>query len=409
MVTTQGFNALLKIVEEPPRAPEVRLRHHRAREGHRHHPLAHPPLPVPAGAARPAAGLPGRALRRRRASRSSRPCCRSSCAPVAARCATRCRCSTSSSPAPGRDGLTYEPAAALLGFTDGALLDEVDRRASPPATARRCSASSTRSIETGPRPAPVRRGPARAAARPHHRRGGARRRRRRCCSTCPRTSSSGCARQAAAFGAGALSRAADVVNAGLTEMRGATAPRLQLELHLRPRAAARRRRRGAGTPRGSTASSAASTSAGCRPRGVPYAAPAPPAAAPRRLPPQPPSPARCRTGRCRAAGVVPARPRRSAPDDPGLLGLRPAVRARPAVDRARAAARRRRPRPTHRSQPDREPRHRPRTGIRPAARAPEPAPVTAAVPSPPRSRTPRAPAASTPTPSAAPGPTCSTG
>jgi DNA polymerase-3 subunit gamma/tau len=37
-------------------------------------------------------------------------------------------------------------------------------------------------------------------------------------------------RQAAHFGAAQLSRAADVVNAGLTEMRGATAPRLQLEL-----------------------------------------------------------------------------------------------------------------------------------------------------------------------------------
>jgi len=36
--------------------------------------------------------------------------------------------------------------------------------------------------------------------------------------------------EAAHFGAAALSRAADVVNAGLTEMRGATAPRLQLEL-----------------------------------------------------------------------------------------------------------------------------------------------------------------------------------
>ena len=36
--------------------------------------------------------------------------------------------------------------------------------------------------------------------------------------------------QAAAFGPGALSRAADIVNAGLTEMSGATAPRLQLEL-----------------------------------------------------------------------------------------------------------------------------------------------------------------------------------
>ncbi|WP_181766278.1 DNA polymerase III subunit gamma and tau, partial [Streptomyces albidus (ex Kaewkla and Franco 2022)] len=36
--------------------------------------------------------------------------------------------------------------------------------------------------------------------------------------------------QAGAFGAAELSRAADVVNTGLTEMRGATSPRLQLEL-----------------------------------------------------------------------------------------------------------------------------------------------------------------------------------
>ncbi|MGH3328465.1 MAG: DNA polymerase III subunit gamma and tau [Streptomycetales bacterium] len=36
--------------------------------------------------------------------------------------------------------------------------------------------------------------------------------------------------QAGSFGTAGLSRAADVVNAGLTEMRGATAPRLQLEL-----------------------------------------------------------------------------------------------------------------------------------------------------------------------------------
>ena len=36
---------------------------------------------------------------------------------------TRCRCSTSSSPGSGPEGLTYESAAALLGFTDGELLD----------------------------------------------------------------------------------------------------------------------------------------------------------------------------------------------------------------------------------------------------------------------------------------------
>ncbi|NUK39293.1 DNA polymerase III subunit gamma and tau, partial [Streptomyces lunaelactis] len=36
--------------------------------------------------------------------------------------------------------------------------------------------------------------------------------------------------QASVFGAAELSRAADLVNTGLTEMRGATSPRLQLEL-----------------------------------------------------------------------------------------------------------------------------------------------------------------------------------
>lgn len=36
--------------------------------------------------------------------------------------------------------------------------------------------------------------------------------------------------QASVFGAAELSRAADLVNQGLTEMRGATSPRLQVEL-----------------------------------------------------------------------------------------------------------------------------------------------------------------------------------
>ena len=128
----------------------------------------------------------------------------------------------------GPDGLTYESAAALLGFTDGELLDAaIDAFAA--GDAARCSARSTRS------------------SRPGSTRGAS-----------SRTSSSGCAtssssrpsptapaqvlrhvpedqlermrRQSAAFGPGALSRAADVVNAGLTEMTGATAPRLQLEL-----------------------------------------------------------------------------------------------------------------------------------------------------------------------------------
>ena len=47
--------------------------------------------------------------------------------------------------------------------------------------------------------------------------------------------------QQAAFGPGALSRAADIVNAGLTEMTGATAPAPAARAHLRAHPAARRR------------------------------------------------------------------------------------------------------------------------------------------------------------------------
>ena len=46
-----------------PGAPEVHLRHHRAGEGHPDHPLAHPPLPLPADPATHALGLPRRAVR----------------------------------------------------------------------------------------------------------------------------------------------------------------------------------------------------------------------------------------------------------------------------------------------------------------------------------------------------------
>ena len=128
----------------------------------------------------------------------------------------------------GPDGLTYESAAALLGFTDGELLD-----ASVEAFAAGDAAAVFRSIdkvvETGLDPrrfvedllerlrdlivvAAVTDG---AGSVLRH---------------VPEDQLERMRRQAAAFGPGALSRAADVVNAGLTEMTGATAPRLQLEL-----------------------------------------------------------------------------------------------------------------------------------------------------------------------------------
>ena len=128
----------------------------------------------------------------------------------------------------GPEGLTYESAAALLGFTDGELLDaSIDALAAGDAAA--VFRAIDRVVETGLDPrrfvedllerlrdlivvAAVNEG---AGSVLRH---------------VPEDQLERMRRQAAGFGAGALSRAADVVNAGLTEMTGATAPRLQLEL-----------------------------------------------------------------------------------------------------------------------------------------------------------------------------------
>ena len=125
-------------------------------------------------------------------------------------------------------GLTYAGAAALLGFTDGELLDAtIDALAvsDPAATFRQIG----RVIESGHDPrrfvedllerlrdliivAAVPEGVAQVL------RG------------VPEDQLERMRQQAAAFGAETLARAATIVNAGLTEMTGATAPRLQLEL-----------------------------------------------------------------------------------------------------------------------------------------------------------------------------------
>lgn len=128
----------------------------------------------------------------------------------------------------GDEGLTYESAAALLGFTDGELLDAtVDAFAA--ADAAGVFHQVDRVIETGLDPrrfvedllerlrdlivvAAVPDGAASVLR------------------AVPEDQLERMRQQAAAFGSGALSRAADIVNAGLTEMTGATAPRLQLEL-----------------------------------------------------------------------------------------------------------------------------------------------------------------------------------
>ena len=95
MVTTQGFNALLKVVEEPPEhlkfifattEPEKVIGTIRSRTHHYPFRLVPP---------RTLSDVPRRGLRARRTSRSSRPRSRWSCGPAAARSVTRCRCSTS--------------------------------------------------------------------------------------------------------------------------------------------------------------------------------------------------------------------------------------------------------------------------------------------------------------------------
>ena len=128
----------------------------------------------------------------------------------------------------GEQGLTYEGAAALLGFTDGELLD-----ATVDGLAAGNSATVFRQIdkviESGHDPRRFvedvlerLRDLIVVAAVPDGASSVLR--------GVPEDQLERMRQQAAAFGPGALSRAADIVNAGLTEMSGATAPRLQLEL-----------------------------------------------------------------------------------------------------------------------------------------------------------------------------------
>ena len=90
----------------------------------------------------------------------------------------------------GPEGLTYESAAALLGFTDGELLDAaIDAFAA--GDAPRCSGPSTRSSRPGSTPGASWKtsssGCATSSSSPRSPTA-----RGRCCGTCPKTSSSGC-------------------------------------------------------------------------------------------------------------------------------------------------------------------------------------------------------------------------
>jgi len=227
MVTPQGFNALLKIVEEPPEhvkfifattEPEKVIGTIRSRTHHYPFRLV-PPAKLTAYMDRlleseHVAVAPGVLSFVTRAGGGS---VRDSLSVLDQLIAGS-----------GPEGLTYEGAVSLLGFTDGELLDAtIDALAAGDggATFRQID----KVIESGHDPrrfiedllerlrdliivAAVQEGAAQVL------RG------------VPEDQLERMRTQQAAFGPGTLSRAADIVNQGLTDMTGATAPRLQLEL-----------------------------------------------------------------------------------------------------------------------------------------------------------------------------------
>ncbi|GAA2018104.1 DNA polymerase III subunit gamma and tau [Terrabacter terrae] len=227
MVTPQGFNALLKIVEEPPEhvkfvfattEPEKVIGTIRSRTHHYPFRLV-PPAKLTAYMERllESEHVPTQPGVLSFVTRAGGGSVRDSLSVLDQLIAGS-----------GPEGLTYDGAVSLLGFTDGELLDStVD------ALAARDGAATFRQIdkviESGHDPrrfvedllerlrdliivAAVQEGAGQVL------RG------------VPEDQLERMRVQQAAFGPGALSRAADIVNTGLTEMTGATAPRLQLEL-----------------------------------------------------------------------------------------------------------------------------------------------------------------------------------
>jgi DNA polymerase-3 subunit gamma/tau len=227
MVTPQGFNALLKIVEEPPEhvkfifattQPDKVIGTIRSRTHHYPFRLV-PPLRLQdylaeLCAAEGVAVAPGVLSFVVRAGAGS----------VRDSLSVLDQLMSGS----GDDGLTYLGAAALLGFTEGELLDAtVDGLAAGDAGA--VFRQIDKVIETGQDPRRFvedllerLRDLIVVAAVPD----GA----SSILRGTPEDQLERIRQQSAAFGPGALSRSADIVNAGLTEMTGATAPRLQLEL-----------------------------------------------------------------------------------------------------------------------------------------------------------------------------------
>ncbi|MGW5356042.1 DNA polymerase III subunit gamma and tau, partial [Streptomyces sp. NPDC004031] len=227
MVTSAGFNALLKVVEEPPEhlkfifattEPEKVIGTIRSRTHH------YPFRLVPPGTLRDHLA---------EVCRQEDIAVEDGVFPLVVRAgAGSVRDSMSVMDqllaGAGADGVTYAMATALLGYTDGALLDDVvDGFAAGDGAA--VFQVVDRVIEGGHDPRRFvadllerLRDLVILAAVPDAAEKGL--------IDAPRDVLERMQAQASVFGAAELSRAADLVNAGLTEMRGATSPRLQLEL-----------------------------------------------------------------------------------------------------------------------------------------------------------------------------------
>jgi DNA polymerase III subunit gamma/tau len=227
MVTREGFNALLKLVEEPPPhlkfvfattepekvIPTIRSRTH-------HYPFRLMPPAVLRGLLEEILASEG-------------VCYEPAVLPVVVRAgagSARDALSVLDQLLAGSDeaGLTYEQAVSLLGYTDESLLDEVTE-AFAGGDGAAVFRAVDRVIEGGHDP---RRFAADLldrfrdlivlAAVPDAGQTGL--------LDVPADRLDRMREQAAAFGQAQLVRAAETVNAGLVEMRGATSPRLQLEL-----------------------------------------------------------------------------------------------------------------------------------------------------------------------------------
>ncbi len=353
MVTPQGFNALLKIVEEPPEhvkfvfattEPEKVIGTIRSRTHHYPFRLV-PPVRLQAYmeelcVKEGVAVAPGVLSFVVRAGGGS---VRDSLSVLDQLIAGS-----------GPEGLTYDSAAALLGFTDAELLDAaIDAFAAGDAAA--VFRAIDKVVETGLDPrrfvedllerlrdlivvAAVTDGAGQVLRH------------------VPEDQLERMRRQSAAFGPGALSRAADVVNSGLTEMTGATAPRLQLELIaariLLPGAAGEagyaarldrlERRLDVGgvpsggpsyavPPAGAAPAAPAQVAGPPTPSGSP-SAPAPPVPAPAAEVP-PGSPARSGEPSPGSGGGSRSAPPEQPPTDPPTAGPAPAATTSPAGDR----------------------------------------------------------------------------